>query len=248
MFVRRSSRVLAVLVIVGVALAACTTDHDSSAGPANESGDTVVAQGYPPPGGTLAPPAPTATPAADSSGYYPPPVGLTERIESIEGSPHAEMLLPLQMSFEAGSSEYLSERSTERFGVTLYDVSHIDSEGGEALDTDGAGTLLDAFFDAGSRPLIQGYFESADDEVLCAVVVASPFEGSVEHPSAADPAPYGPRPPSHIPADSAGFRLCRVSEGDWLWQDWMYGGYHQIIERLDDARGADGWRYVVIRP
>ena len=248
MYIRRTSLLLIVLIVVGVALTACTTPSEPSDGSEDEGRDSVVAQGYPPPGGTLAPPAPSATPGADSQGYFPPPVGITERIESLEESPHAELLLPLQMSFEAGSSEYLAERSTERFGVTLYDVRHIDSEGGKVLDNDGARTVLDAFFDAGSRPLIQGYFESADDEVLCAVVVTSPFEGSVEHPNAADPDPYGPRPPAHISADSAGFGLCRVSDGDWLWQDWMYGGYHQILGQLDDARGATGWRYVVIRP
>ncbi len=248
MNVRRVPASLITAIVIGSVALACMVPTNGTNQESISSSDTAVAQGYPPPGGTYAPPTPTATPSTDPMGYFPPPVGRTDRIESLAGSMYSDLLVPLQEEFDARSSDLLVERVTERFGVTLYDVAHLDSEGGTSLDSANANAVLDDFFEAESSPLIQGYFESGDAGARCLVVVASRFMGTVEHPGAADPEPYGPRPPSHISADSTGFGLCEDSDREWLWQDWAYGGYHQIVERIDDARGASGWRYVVIRP
>lgn len=247
MNVSRTSSSFLAAVVLGIASVACFVPGDRPSSDPIDTGDTVVAHGYPPPEGTQPPPAPSATPSVDADGYYPPPVGHTERIETIVESPYTEILMQLHAVFESGDPSFLVERVTERFGVTLYDATLLNTEGGTVLDATDANTALGGFFAAGSRPVIQGYFESGETGPSCLVVVASPFIGSVEHPGAADPDPYGPQAPSHIPAESAGFGVCQDGD-DWLWNEWAYGDYHEIVEQLDDARGLSGWRYVVIRP
>lgn len=241
-------RACAVAALAAASVACAEAPRDAGLTETVVSGGSAVAQGYPPPGGTIAPPPPTPTPSAAPDGRYPPPVGRTDAMLTMAESEHSDLLAALQADFDSGGTDSLAAAVTERFGVTLFDIRNLDSEGGTHLDGPGAEALLRAFADAGSRPIIQGYFESESTGTRCLMVVATGFVGAVEHPAADSPDPYGPRPPSQIPADSAGLGLCRDSGGAWLWRDWAYGGYHQIVERFDDSREESGWRYVVILP
>jgi len=202
----------------------------------------VAAQAYPPPTGS--PPAPTATPPADPAGYFPPPSGIPNQTVTLAGSPYSDVLVPLQAALRGGDAAAIAALAGERFNVTLFDVAWLDSEGGVELTAAQAEAILADFFGQGSRPLIQGYFDNGDATVPCLMVLTHGYSGTVAYPAAADP-DYGPRLPADIPADAAGFTLCRAGSAEWIWQDWVYGGYHALAEQYYGARESG---YNVVRP
>jgi len=215
----------------------------------------LVAQGYPPPGGTLPPPTavpPTSTPQAQPDGHFPVPASPPNRVEKIGDSEFGDLLGPLQAELQAGSAGVMVERMSERFGMTLYDMDHLDSEGGTNLSSEDAQALLEDFFNRGSQPIVQAYFENGggggDGGVPCVEVLIAPLVGGAAHPAFADADDYGPRPPETIEDDAATLGMCRTGGGDWIWQRWAYGGYHRMLDKFYRARGASGWQLVIVRP
>lgn len=208
-----------------------------------------AAAGYPPPGGpTGAPvtPTPAPTPTPDSSeGFFPPPDGIDHRLEPIGSSPHRALLAPLQAAIDAGDAATPSQWVSERFGNRLFDIAHLDGEGGVALDRAGTRDVLGAFLDQGSRPRVQGYFATQEGEVVCLDVFTALYQGTVPHPPSGDE--LGPRPPELVPADAAAFHVCRDQAGAWIWSGWAYGGYHELVAAYAALHGG-GADYVVTRP
>lgn len=205
--------------------------------------------GYPPPGAgtTAVPPSPMPTPTPTAiEGLFPPPEGIEHRVEPLAASPYRELLVALQAAIDAGDPAGPADWVAGRFGTRLFDVRHIDSEGGVTMDRATTAALLGAFLDLGARPRVQGYFAVDDGQVACLDVVTAPYAGEVAYP--ATPAPLGPRPPDTLVGDAAAFHVCRDQAGAWLWQAWAYGGYHAIVEAYDARRGVGEPPYVVSRP
>lgn len=206
-----------------------------------QASDKVAAQSYPGPPGTLPPP--TATPPADPDGYLPPPSGVAHQVVTLAGSPYSELLMELQAALDSGNSAWLAGKVTERFGNQLFDIDNLDSEGGAYLTAADAEAVLADFFRQGSRPVIQGYFDNADPNVPCLTVVSHRFQGTVPYPG--EDGGYGAPRPTNIPADAASFSMCDAGGGEWIWMNWVHGGYYEIVETYDAARD---WDYFVVRP
>jgi len=150
----------------------------------------------------------------------------------------------LQSALQAGDAPPIAAMVSERFGNSLFDIAWLDGEGSAGLTAASSEALLADFFAQGSRPVIQGYFADGGQDVPCLRVLTFPYTGSVSYP--APPGDIGPRFPATVPADAAGLTFCRAAPGDWIWQEWVYGGYYRLAETYHDRR-AD-WDYFVVRP
>lgn len=240
------NRNLTILGLGVVAIAAAAIAWPVLFGPSRESRlprrptDKVAAQAYPPPG---TPAAPTATPAADPDGYLPPPGNIASQIVSLVGSPYSDVLVPLQAALTSGDAAGPASMVTERFGNALFDIANLDSEGGAQLDADGTEAVLADFLRQGSRPVIQGYFAGGDGLVPCLTVLTHRYTGAVPYPG--EDGDYGAPRPMFIPADAAAFKLCRAGSGQWFWENWVHGGYYEIVDAYVGARDMD---YFVVRP
>lgn len=200
------------------------------------------------PGPASATPVPSATPAPDAQGYLPPPSGGATQTLLLGDSPYADLLLPLQAALLAGDAAPAAELVTERFGLTLFDIRHLDGEGGYVLDAAEAAALLEEAFDAGAAPRLQGYFDVGDGLVPCLELLLWAAGDALPHPRAGTPVAYGPQPASPLRGDAATWRVCRAQDGVWIWQRWGHGGYHEIVDTFfARPQGGDG-TYTVLRP
>lgn len=240
------NRNLTILGLGAVAIAAAVIAWPILFGPSRDSQlprpptDKVGAQAYPPPD---TPAAPTATPSADSGGYLPPPGNTSNQTVTLAGSPYSDVLVPLQAALASGDAAWPATMVTERFGNTLFDIAILDSEGGAYLDAGGTEAVLADFFQQGSQPVIQGYFADDDGIVPCLNVLTHRYTGTVPYPG--EDGAYGAPRPTHIPADAAAFKLCRAGAGQWIWENWVHGGYYEIVDAYGGEGGAD---YFVVRP
>lgn len=210
----------------------------------------LSAQAYPPPGAPTATPAPSPTPTADADGLLPPPAQPPSQPVGLGDGPYADIVVPLQSALAAGDDGWFGAHVGARRGLRLFDIDQLESEGGASVDAAGTASLAEAFFAAGARPRVQGYFEEARPTTRCLYVLTHPWRGEVDYPGyAADHGiaeRAGPALPPTVPLDAAALHLCRDQLGAWTMDAWIHGGHYRIIERL--AGHAPPWPLFVIRP
>ena len=206
----------------------------------------MQSQGYPPPS---SPTTPTATPAPDSEGYFPPPTNLDTTTVTISTSQVADLLAPVQEGLDDDGLDWLSDQvvgdtlsfypiwcsggACDPAAITLADLPELIAQ---ALVT--------------SNPVIQGYFiEAVENEdvesYVCAHVITGSYGSTVDYPTA-QPSTIGIAGgnPSTVTLDAADFEVCDYN-GLWTWNRWLFGGYHEIIDN-HIAYGATS--YFVVRP
>lgn len=210
----------------------------------------TTGQGYPPPGTPTPPPDPTATPTADTDGYLPPPLfPPSEPVRLLDG-PFADLLVPLQAALDAGDGTWFGARVDDGRPLDLFDVREMDGEGGTALDSAGTAALAAAFGAAGSRPKVQAYFVEPRETITCLYVLTHRWQGDVAFPGYSpdqDATPrIGPPLPPTVPLDGAAFHVCRGRPAEWLLDDWITGGYYDLVAHLGGLDG--GGTLFVVRP
>ncbi len=196
-------------------------------------------EGYPPPGQT-----PAAPLSPDSQGYLPVPDGVRYVTSTLGASPYADLLVPLQEELGARNAPALAARVSPDRPLRLFGVDELDSAAGEAVDGATIENMLTAFFEAGSEPLIQGYFAAADEAGLVTVhAILHPFSGEVPFPTPSDPN-WGPPVPETLPEGAALWTFVGEPEGDWQWGNWVYGDYEALVRRYAEPDKE----YTAVRP
>ncbi len=203
------------------------------------AGGRAGEEAYPPPGQP-----PTSPLSPDSQGYLPVPDGVGYVTSTLAASPYADLLASLQNDLDARNAPALADRVSADRPLRLFGVEELGSAAGEAIDPATATMLLTGFFEAGSQPLVQGYFASSDDAGLVTLhAVLYPFTGAVPFPTPADPT-WGPPVPETVPAGAALWTFTGNADQGWQWENWVYGDYELLVRRYAEP----DQEYTAIRP
>lgn len=238
------------LICSVVAMLALLATRYSATPTTSVPGESVAAQGYPPPQSPTPSitPTPTTTPTADASGYMATPSGIPVTTTSLAASPYADLLGPLQAALDSDDASTiggLAYSSLELFvGSATFDGEGLTAE---IIGSDIAGYLA-SFFNQGTNARIQGYFEVGDTNVPCVEVVIHRFTGTVAYPTSAPTPtgtyePTGLEAPAEFPLDAAAWNFCRLGSV-WRWNEWWHGWYYETVHKL----AQKGTTYFVIRP
>jgi hypothetical protein len=194
---------------------------------------TEEAMGYPP---GYPPPQPTGEPTPT----------LDARSVTLASSPYAEILTTLQRELDGVDTAALAAHGpvTDTGSSPLTAVEAGMIEGGIALSKEDVRRILDAFYAAGSKPRIDGYFvqtfEGSPPESACIGVVTRGWAGTVASPP--EPTlppgaePYGQAWPEDFPDGWWGWQLCTPDGSDWSWDEWICFGEEAPGATEDETR------------
>jgi len=199
--------------------------------------------------------APTADAAVDAAAIaastlapgYPPPEPMTEpgptadlRPVSLETDPYRDFLSALQAEMDGAGGAALAARRSER----SFDVFRAGStEGTVTFSEADADRTLAAFFAAGSKPRIDGYFRqlsAGQENLVCLGVVTNGWQGVVPMPTESPGPSYGEAMPADFPPGWWGWRFCDTAggQGAWWWDQWLWFGEPQPGWTDDDMRAS----------
>lgn len=185
---------------------------------------------------------------ADAGGYLPLPRNVEARVEALDHSPHARLLVRLQQEIDARDAPALAARVPDAGqGLALGRMQ----AAGPALHArrPEVERYLAALFRQGSRPRLQGYATAGDraGPVPCLDVVVAEWLGRVRFPTPEIGAPGEPVP-AELPPGAGVWTLCGADADGWRWRSWSWegadGDYAATVRRL----AADGAVYAVLRP
>ncbi len=207
---------------------------------------TAPLRGYP--GPTASAQVATPTPEPDADGRYPAPEGIPYEVVAAADSPHAQFLSKLCGLLDREEADDLAAWVGAPNDVLALDF-YSESEGIGARPTAGeVADLLDELFQAGSAPVVQGYFDPEGGEAGSGggiFVVISGLQGQVPMPTKDPNELLGRGAPADMPTGSAAWEVYVPSDGEEWWRAWWMGeGYYELLVNLSD-RGLG--TYFVLR-
>lgn len=220
----------------------------SASSPLTSSG-AAASQGYP--GPTAPPSPPTPTPEPDALGRYPPPLEIPYVIVPLPQSPHEVLLRELDRALDdqdaAAIAGWIGSSPDDPLPLDYY----TESEGyGIRPTADEVADLLTELFEAGSQPVIQGYFEpdwqsDVEDAGSHLVVLITGLKGPAAMPTKAPLEELGPPAPQYVPTGSAAWEVFTEADGTPWWRTWWLGDEYYTQVRSFSSAGMGS--YSVLR-
>jgi hypothetical protein len=208
--------------------------------------------GYPAPEGTA-----TATPAP-TAGRFPPPEGIAYQVTSLSAPPYSDLLAGLQSTLSSRPEDVAAmvPPGTDSLWIVPL-LGQLGRDQGAQIGPEEARQLLAQLGQAGSTPLVQGYFavtttEKGDPAPAPTLwVVTTGWSGQVAFPTV-DPQRQNPEnpqlTPEYIATDAAVWRFSRRDAGTWSWDQWRTSdNYYGLVNQVSRSPDFQLGTYYVIR-